>query len=113
MAQRLFSHGTFARCRLTTASPCSLVISENVVRIFPAEDANGKRVNPMVTKLNALLCLFKKDENGATAIEYGLIAALISVAIIAGASALGGNLSNTFYRVTHCVDSANAGTACR
>ena len=39
---------------------------------------------------------FAKDESGATAIEYGLIAALIAVGIIAAATALGGNLSNLF-----------------
>jgi pilus assembly protein Flp/PilA len=39
---------------------------------------------------------FRKDESGATAIEYGLIAALISVALIAGASTLGDALNNTF-----------------
>ena len=37
-----------------------------------------------------------KDESGATAIEYGLIAALISVALITGASALGSNLGLQF-----------------
>lgn len=39
---------------------------------------------------------FVKDESGATAIEYGLIAALISVGIIAAATTLGGSLSNLF-----------------
>ena len=38
----------------------------------------------------------RKNEIGATAIEYGLIATLISVGIIAGVSAIGGHLSNTF-----------------
>jgi pilus assembly protein Flp/PilA len=37
-----------------------------------------------------------KDESGATAIEYGLIASLIAVAIIAGASTLGNNVSASF-----------------
>jgi pilus assembly protein Flp/PilA len=37
-----------------------------------------------------------KDESGATAIEYGLIAALISVALIGGAQALGGALDEQF-----------------
>ncbi len=37
-----------------------------------------------------------KDESGATAIEYGLIASLIAVAIITGATALGSNLSASF-----------------
>ncbi|WP_082529503.1 Flp family type IVb pilin [Aurantimonas sp. Leaf443] len=36
---------------------------------------------------------FLKDESGATAIEYGLIAALVGVAIIGGATTLGSNLS--------------------
>ena len=39
---------------------------------------------------------FAKDESGATAIEYGLIAALISVGIIVAAGLLGNNLSNLF-----------------
>jgi pilus assembly protein Flp/PilA len=39
---------------------------------------------------------FLKDESGATAIEYGLIAALIAVGIIAAATTLGGNLSGLF-----------------
>ena len=46
-----------------------------------------------MTKIFARLM---KDESGATAIEYGLIAALISVALITGATALGGSLNNTF-----------------
>ena len=39
---------------------------------------------------------FLGDESGATAIEYGLIAALIAVAIIAAATTTGGNLATTF-----------------
>lgn len=42
---------------------------------------------------------FIKDESGATAIEYGLIAALIAVAIIATLSLVGGHLTNTFNKV--------------
>ncbi|CAH0216262.1 hypothetical protein SRABI118_02110 [Massilia sp. Bi118] len=39
---------------------------------------------------------FAADENGVTAIEYGLIAALVGVAVIGGATALGGKLSKLF-----------------
>ncbi len=39
---------------------------------------------------------FVNDESGATAIEYGLIAALIAVGIIAAATTLGGGLSSLF-----------------
>ena len=46
-----------------------------------------------------LVARFVKDESGATAIEYGLIAALISVAIIGGATALGSNAASTFDNV--------------
>ncbi|MGJ8527493.1 Flp family type IVb pilin [Maritalea sp.] len=42
---------------------------------------------------------FLNDESGATAIEYGLIAALISVVIIGAVTALGGQLSTVFKSV--------------
>jgi len=44
---------------------------------------------------------FLKDESGATAIEYGLIAALISVVIITGATAIGTSLNSTFGNVSN------------
>ncbi|HTP93316.1 MAG TPA: Flp family type IVb pilin [Xanthobacteraceae bacterium] len=46
------------------------------------------------------LVAFLKDENGATAIEYGLIAAGISVVIIATVNGLGTTLSTTFSNVS-------------
>ena len=51
-----------------------------------------------------LVSRFVKDESGATAIEYGLIAALIAVAAIAAMSSLGNNLSNTFNDVNNELD---------
>ena len=42
---------------------------------------------------------FLKNKSGATAIEYGLIAALISVAIIGGVTTLGKNTQGTFNKV--------------
>ena len=51
-----------------------------------------------------MLTLFRrltKNESGATAIEYGLIAALIAVAAITAMSSLGDNLSNTFNDVNN------------
>jgi pilus assembly protein Flp/PilA len=42
---------------------------------------------------------FAKDESGATAIEYGLIAALIAVVIIVGLTAVGGALNTKFNAV--------------
>jgi pilus assembly protein Flp/PilA len=43
---------------------------------------------------------FIRNESGATAIEYGLIAALIAVVIIGGVSAVGSSLSSTFNSVS-------------
>ena len=47
-----------------------------------------------------LLRRFLKDEDGATAIEYGLIAALIAVAVIGGVSAVGGSANTTFTTIS-------------
>ncbi|HEX3430257.1 MAG TPA: Flp family type IVb pilin [Rhizomicrobium sp.] len=46
-----------------------------------------------------LVSRFVSDESGVTAIEYGLIAALIAVVIIAAVSTVGKNLSTTFSSV--------------
>jgi len=49
---------------------------------------------------------FVRDESGATAIEYGLIAALVSVAAIVALQALGGSLSSIFTVVSNNLKSA-------
>ncbi|HEY4030126.1 MAG TPA: Flp family type IVb pilin [Caulobacteraceae bacterium] len=54
---------------------------------------------------------FVKNESGATAVEYGLIAALIGVVIIAGAGALGSALNSKFTNIGSTVSSAGAATA--
>ncbi len=43
---------------------------------------------------------FLKDESGATAIEYGLIAALVAVVLVTALSTMGNKLSGTFNKVT-------------
>jgi len=47
---------------------------------------------------------FLRDEEGVTAIEYGLIAALIAVAIIVGANLVGVELGKTFTYIASCLD---------
>jgi Flp pilus assembly protein, pilin Flp len=47
-----------------------------------------------------LVARFVKNESGATAIEYGLIASLIAVAIIAAATTLGEGIGTTFNAVS-------------
>lgn len=56
-----------------------------------------------------LLNRFVKDESGVTAIEYGLIAALVGVAIIVGAQTLGSTLNDTFSFVATTMQGAAPG----
>lgn len=58
--------------------------------------------------MRKLLARFKKNESGATAIEYGLIAALIAVAIVVGAGTLGTNLNTAFTNLGTCIATPNA-----
>jgi len=51
---------------------------------------------------------FLQDESGATAIEYGLIAALISLALIGGAQLIGTSLDSKFTEVSTEVGSAGS-----
>jgi pilus assembly protein Flp/PilA len=53
-----------------------------------------------------LISRFMRDESGATAIEYGLIAAGIAVAIITVVGTLGSNLAGTFSKVASAVKSS-------
>jgi pilus assembly protein Flp/PilA len=56
---------------------------------------------------DGLLPSFIHDEFGATAIEYGLIAALISVVIIATITTVGTQLSATFNTISTAISGAN------
>jgi pilus assembly protein Flp/PilA len=50
---------------------------------------------------------FLKDESGATAIEYGLIAALIAVVLVSTLQLVGGELGKTFTKIQTSLASAN------
>jgi len=50
--------------------------------------------------MKSLFRRFMRDQSGATAIEYGLIAAGISVAIITVVNSIGGQLKNTFNNIS-------------
>lgn len=56
-----------------------------------------------------LVSRFVRDESGATAIEYGLIAALISVVIITVLGTVGTNLTSTFQTVADKLGGGGAG----
>jgi pilus assembly protein Flp/PilA len=50
---------------------------------------------------------FVREEEGASAVEYGLLVALIAVAIIGAVTALGGSLSGLFTTVSNTISSAS------
>ena len=54
-------------------------------------------------KLVSFVQSFLREEDGAAAIEYGLIAALIAIAIIVGATLLGTSLNGLFTRLGNCM----------
>ena len=68
---------------------------QGVTATFPSSDIAAKGLIMI-----RLLRQFCKDQSGVTAIEYGLIAAGISVAIIATVDALGTTLNTTFSSVS-------------
>ncbi|MCK5384835.1 MAG: Flp family type IVb pilin [Alphaproteobacteria bacterium] len=59
--------------------------------------------------LTKLIARYLSREDGATAIEYGLIAAGIAVVISAAVFALGGSITNLFTEVGTTLDSASTG----
>jgi pilus assembly protein Flp/PilA len=69
---------------------------------FAASTKQPNGVNSMIANLIA----FVSDEDGATAIEYGLIAALVSVAAIGALTAMGENLTTMFETVSSALSGA-------
>ena len=57
----------------------------------------------MVTKINSALVGFVKSEEGASAVEYGLLASLIAAVIIGVLTAMGGKLNDTFTLVSNAL----------
>lgn len=55
------------------------------------------------TQVKNFVKTFIADESGATAIEYGLLAALIAVVIITGATLLGGSINTLFTAIATCI----------
>jgi len=68
---------------------------------FEKKPSNERHNRAKGTTMTNLISRFFKDESGATAIEYGLIAALIALAIITGASTLGNKLNSQFTNISN------------
>jgi pilus assembly protein Flp/PilA len=59
--------------------------------------------------MNKFLSRFVRDESGVTAMEYGMIAALIAVAILTALGTIGTQLNTTFTKIGTSLTNANAG----
>lgn len=57
--------------------------------------------------MSKIFARFVKEESGATAIEYGLIAALIALAIMVGAGAVGNSLDAKFQGISDTLNTTN------
>ncbi len=75
-------------------------ISIEQVKSVTTRSAYKNMVSTEDSHMTTLIMRFFADDAGATAIEYGLIAAGIAVAIIATVQALGTNLNSTFSSVS-------------
>jgi pilus assembly protein Flp/PilA len=64
-------------------------------------------------KLAMIARNFVREEHGVTAIEYGLLAALIAVAITVGANLLGTNLNALFSAIGACLTTNQLAAACK
>jgi pilus assembly protein Flp/PilA len=64
--------------------------------VFRPEQGRSGRVKGM----RGFLARFREDQSGVTSIEYAIIAGMISIAIIAGATTLGGKLNTAFTDVS-------------
>ncbi|KAB0643982.1 Flp family type IVb pilin [Burkholderia latens] len=62
-----------------------------------------------MSKIILKIAWFARNEDGVTAIEYGLIAALIAIGIVAALSAIGTDLKAVFSTIAADLDSAVAG----
>jgi pilus assembly protein Flp/PilA len=85
------SHRLTPKVTLTVSAHCNFA-AEAVVHPF----TNALRRVPSFAPMKKLIKNFIADESGATAIEYGLIAAGIALAIIAAVNTLGGTLKTKF-----------------
>jgi pilus assembly protein Flp/PilA len=81
----------------------------NVHEMFrPVRDPAGDDSSLPETSMN-LLRRFLHDESGATAIEYGLIAALVAVVLITALTTLGTSLTNVFGDISDALGDAGTG----
>ncbi|MEM6811675.1 MAG: Flp family type IVb pilin [Pseudomonadota bacterium] len=64
----------------------------------------------MLTKILAHIMTYSRDEDGATAIEYGLIAAFIALVIIGGVTVFGQQLNQLFNDMAAALGGAGGGT---
>lgn len=91
---------------LIPRNPSSVVIIRGKMRsFFPADcDAKDSIFNAMglfrEITMSVKLMKFLRDEDGVTAIEYGLIAGLVAVVIIVALTTLGTDLTGLFNRIS-------------
>lgn len=64
-----------------------------------------------MTKIRDFITSLARDESGATAVEYGLMVALIAVVIIVAVALLGSELNTIFNKVYNCIKNASTASS--
>ena len=62
--------------------------------------------------MSQLIARFIKEEEGVTAIEYGLIAALVAIVIVAAVASSGQSLNTLWTKISTCLTAATGGLGC-
>ena len=73
--------------------------SDGISSGFRLWHRTAQQTNRRITTMQAILTRFIRDESGATALEYGLIAGLIATVMVTATKTLGGKLTNSFVNV--------------
>jgi pilus assembly protein Flp/PilA len=102
LRRRQEAAGTGRKARPFGSDDFQPALSDSIARIFVARTSCPNQHDQTILGIPAMTFIkkFLNDEHGATAIEYGLIAALISVAAVAGFTAVGSKLSTAMQNVS-------------
>ena len=102
---------------VTYAGPVHSCVTQRNTPLIPPQhprtlEGTAQMLSTIVTTISIALARTNDEERGATAVEYGLMVALIAVVIIAAVFALGGVLNTSFTETCNAINQAAASADC-
>ena len=96
---------------MTARAAATAIESPHSAAVKPASltfiNGWGLEFGPIEERPKAMLKRFLRDKSGATAIEYGLIVAVLSLAIVGGVEVFSNSMQSRFVDVANFLDEAN------